>query len=78
MLLLPVQIDGHGRLLVTKLFLPAAFPAARPHRDEPGTRPFAYQVTLKLGLQFFCAATFGQSADVGWLAQLFPCVIHLS
>jgi len=45
--LLPVQIDRHGALLVTKLLSPAASPAACPRCCQPGIRPFADRVTLK-------------------------------
>ena len=48
MFLLTVQIDGHGTLLFTKLFSPAAFPAACSRGCQPRVRPFADQVTLKL------------------------------
>ena len=48
MFLLTVQIDGHGTLLFTKRSSPSAFPAPRPRRGEPGVRPFADQVSLKL------------------------------
>jgi hypothetical protein len=47
-LLLTVQINFDGTLLVTKLFSPAALPAPRPRRGEPGIRPFADQAPLKL------------------------------
>ena len=45
---LPVQINGHGALFLAELFSPAAFPAPRPRGGEPGIRPFADEVTLKL------------------------------
>src|SRR5271163_3994763 len=48
MSLLTVQIDGHGTLLVTKLFSPAAFPATCSRGCQPRVRPFADRVSLKL------------------------------
>jgi hypothetical protein len=44
MILLTVQIDGHGTRLVTKLFSPAAFPAECSRGCQPRVRPFADQV----------------------------------
>jgi hypothetical protein len=38
MILLPVEFDRQGTLLVTQLFLPAAFPAACSRRFQPGMR----------------------------------------
>jgi hypothetical protein len=48
MFLLTVQIDGYSTLLISKLFSPAAFPAACSRGRQPRVRPFADQVTLKL------------------------------
>jgi hypothetical protein len=48
MFLLSVQIDGHGTLLFTELFSPAAFPAACSRGWQPRVRPFADEVSLKV------------------------------
>ena len=47
MFLLTIQIDGHGALLLTKLFSPAAFPTACSRGCQPRVRPFADEVSLK-------------------------------
>jgi hypothetical protein len=47
-LLLTVQVDGHGTLLLAKVLSPAAFPAACSRGCQPRVRPFADEITFKL------------------------------
>ena len=54
---LTVQIDGHGTLLLAKLFSSAAFPAVCSRGCEPRVRPFEDQVTFELREPQSCETT---------------------
>jgi hypothetical protein len=45
--LLPVEINSHGALLLVEFLPPAAFPAACPRRFQPGVCPITDQVAFK-------------------------------